>query len=179
MPIIKQRIICLNIDDIKANDILFSGCYPMFLTIEEAKLIKERIDATIEFAKTNDIEKFNEDAYIQIEEQYKSHVERITDMAKEFNSIRGSTGFGNKTKVYIMIDKNTGYYKIGRSIKPKKRESTLQSEKPTIEMLFYFEATKDLELNLHKHFSSKRVRGEWFNLTNEDLDYIKQIGGLE
>jgi hypothetical protein len=78
------------------------------------------------------------------------------------------------TKVYVMIDKNTGYYKIGRSVKPIIREKTLQSEKPTIEMLFNHEAIVRDEKVLHDKFKNKRIRGEWFDLTGSDLQYIKE-----
>lgn len=77
------------------------------------------------------------------------------------------------TRVYVMLDENTGYYKIGRSIKPKVRERTLQSEKPTIKMLFHHEATHKDEKDLHKKFSEKRIRGEWFDLSGSDLVFIK------
>ena len=72
-----------------------------------------------------------------------------------------------------MFDKNTGYYKIGRSKNPKHREMTLQSEKPTIEMLFYFEAKNKDEKELHNLFSEKRIRGEWFDLSGTDINTIQ------
>jgi hypothetical protein len=75
-------------------------------------------------------------------------------------------------KVYIMHDKNTGYYKIGRSINPVKREKTLQSEKPTIEMIFNFDTMASTEKILHKEFRHKKVRGEWFNIDQNDIDYV-------
>ncbi len=78
----------------------------------------------------------------------------------------------NDNKVYVMIDHNTGFYKIGRSVSPKIRERTLQSEKPTIEMLFNFNKKKESETYLHKKYNKKRIRGEWFNLTKKDLEYI-------
>ena len=78
------------------------------------------------------------------------------------------------TNVYVMIDTNTGYYKIGRSVNPKIREKTLQSEKPTIEMLFNKKATNKEEKQLHELFKDKRLRGEWFDLTAKDLDTIKE-----
>jgi hypothetical protein len=78
------------------------------------------------------------------------------------------------TKVYVMIDKNTGYYKIGRSIKPLYRERTLQSEKPTIEMLFNYDARIKDERKLHNIFKDKNVRGEWYNLDGTDLQKIKK-----
>ena len=81
--------------------------------------------------------------------------------------------FNDWTKVYIMIDKNTGYYKIGRSKKPKYREKTLQSEKPTIEMLFNYKGTHEDETYLHNHFKAKKIRGEWFDLNGSNLNEIK------
>lgn len=79
----------------------------------------------------------------------------------------------NFTNIYVMLDKNTGYYKIGRSITPKRREKTLQSEKPTIEMLFYKESINKTEKELHIMYKEKRIRGEWFNLNGNDLNNIK------
>ena len=78
------------------------------------------------------------------------------------------------TKVYVMIDKNTGYYKIGRSKNPLRREKTLQSEKPTIEMLFNYDARVKDEKLLHDIFKQKRVRGEWFDLNGSDLIKIRE-----
>ena len=77
----------------------------------------------------------------------------------------------NTKKVcYLMVDSSTKYVKIGNSINPHKRERTLQSEKPTIEILHIFK--KNIETELHQKYSKKRIRGEWFNLTNNE---VKQI----
>lgn len=73
-------------------------------------------------------------------------------------------------KTYLMLDSNTGYIKIGRSVNPKKRETTLQSEKPNITLLKTCDS--DIETKLHKIFKDKRVRGEWFSLSKEDINYI-------
>ena len=72
-----------------------------------------------------------------------------------------------------MIDKNTGYYKIGKSTNPNLRERTLQSEKPTIEMIFNKEAKQSDEKKLHEMFKENRIRGEWFDLNGSDLIKIK------
>lgn len=80
----------------------------------------------------------------------------------------------NETQIYLMIDKNTGYYKIGRSNNPLRRERTLQSQKPTIELILHETSTKDKEKELHKHFKDKRIRGEWFDLSGSDIQYIKK-----
>ena len=79
--------------------------------------------------------------------------------------------------VYLMKDTSNGYYKIGISNKPEYREKTLQSEKPTIEMLACkkFPTRKiaeAIESALHAAYSQQRLRGEWFNLNEEDVAAI-------
>ena len=88
-------------------------------------------------------------------------------------NLKSSEFKGKTTKVYVMIDKNTGYYKIGKSTNPKFRERTLQSEKPTIEMIFNKEAKHRNEKKLHEMFKENRIRGEWFDLNGSDLIKIK------
>lgn len=70
---------------------------------------------------------------------------------------------------YLMIDGN-GYTKIGKSSNPEYRERTLQSEKPTVRLIAI--AEKDIEQYLHDKYSDKRVRGEWFSLTDMDRKQI-------
>ena len=78
-------------------------------------------------------------------------------------------------KTYIMMDFSTCYYKIGCSVDPEYRENTLQSEKPTIELLYICE--NFCETELHREYKDKRVRGEWFDLSSGDLQkIIKKYG---
>ena len=81
--------------------------------------------------------------------------------------------------VYLMKDISNGYYKIGISNRPEYRERTLQSEKPTIELLTAKPFTsriiaEAIEQALHKAFGEKRLRGEWFELTPSDVNDIIQ-----
>jgi len=73
-------------------------------------------------------------------------------------------------KTYIMIDDITKKYKIGYSVNPKYREGTLQSEKPSIHLLYY--SPLFVEQQIHKEYASKRIRGEWFDLTEDDIKNI-------
>lgn len=73
-------------------------------------------------------------------------------------------------KTYLMSDSNTGFTKIGVSRSPHIRERTLQSEKPTISLLKICDAL--VERELHRKYKGKRVRGEWFNLSENDLEAI-------
>ena len=78
-----------------------------------------------------------------------------------------------QTYVYLMRDKSSGLIKIGRSINPKQRERTLIAEKSTIQRIYTSPlCLRQHEKHLHKKFESKRVRGEWFNLDQEDVKYI-------
>jgi hypothetical protein len=76
--------------------------------------------------------------------------------------------------VYMMIDQNTNYTKIGLSKDPKYRERTLQSQKPTIDLIFKAKGTWDDEKFLQDYFNEKRIRGEWFDLDESDMEYVKK-----
>jgi predicted DNA-binding transcriptional regulator len=78
--------------------------------------------------------------------------------------------FSNMGKIYLAIDENTGYYKIGWSKNPSKREKTLQSEKPTIKFLITIDGRVQDESYLHKVFGAKRIRGEWFAMDSQDVN---------
>lgn len=80
--------------------------------------------------------------------------------------------------VYLMKDTINGYHKIGISNNPRYRERTLQSEKPTIELLCAKQypsrnIAEAIEFALHKAFGDKRMRGEWFNLNAQDVIDLK------
>ena len=79
--------------------------------------------------------------------------------------------------VYLMLDNSNGYHKIGISNTPEYREKTLQSEKPSIELLAYkkFPTRKiaeAIESALHTAYSQQRLRGEWFKLDDVDVAAI-------
>lgn len=81
--------------------------------------------------------------------------------------------------VYLMHDTSNGYYKIGISNSPEYRERTLQSEKPTIEVITskkfpIRKIAESIEKALHSSYSEKRLRGEWFELNGNDVEHIKE-----
>ncbi|WNM20283.1 GIY-YIG nuclease family protein [Flavobacterium capsici] len=82
--------------------------------------------------------------------------------------------------LYLMKDLANEYYKIGISNSPEYREKTLQSEKPTIELIISkgFSSRKialAFENSLHKSYSEKRLRGEWFQLSEKEVIEIREI----
>lgn len=79
--------------------------------------------------------------------------------------------------VYLMIDLTNNFHKIGISNSPKYREFTLQSEKPTIELLaskkfINRKIAKSFETALHSTYTDKRLRGEWFKLDEAEINEI-------
>lgn len=86
---------------------------------------------------------------------------------------RGRFGY-----IYLMKNLRNGMIKIGWSTDPCFREQTLQSEEPEVELFFFAAGHIDLEASLHNRFATKRKRGEWFQLTDEDIAYVgKMVGG--
>lgn len=78
--------------------------------------------------------------------------------------------------VYLMRDNRSGYHKIGfTSGEPTFRESTLQAEQPDIELIWHVWKDMAYEAYLHEIFADKRVRGEWFDLDENDLQEIFEM----
>ncbi len=80
--------------------------------------------------------------------------------------------------VYLMVDTINKYHKIGISNNPEWREKTLQSEKPTIELIaskifIKRKIAASFEKALHDTYSDKRIRGEWFQLNESDINEIR------
>ncbi|MBW6482957.1 MAG: GIY-YIG nuclease family protein [Vicingaceae bacterium] len=80
--------------------------------------------------------------------------------------------------VYLMIDTVNNFHKIGISNSPEWREKTLQSEKPSIELIASKKfvsrnIASSIEKALHSTFADKRLRGEWFQLEPRDIEEIK------
>jgi transcriptional regulator with XRE-family HTH domain len=75
-------------------------------------------------------------------------------------------------QTYLMIN-NKGHVKIGKSHNPKVRESTLQSEQPCVKLFAI--SYSDVESELHFKYSKNRIRGEWFDLSDVQINMIIEI----
>ena len=74
------------------------------------------------------------------------------------------------TRTYLVYDELSKFTKIGRSNDPYQRFNILKCSNPRIKLLAI--ADTDIELNLHTMFKDKLVKGEWYNLSNEDINKI-------
>ena len=80
-----------------------------------------------------------------------------------------------ENKIYLMFNSRNGFTKIGRSKNPSLRERTLQGQEPEITILAWWQGPISLEKDLHQKFDSKRIRGEWFDLSIKNLMAIRDI----
>lgn len=95
---------------------------------------------------------------------------------REDDHFRYSPGF-----VYLIraVTDNANWYKIGCTSKPAARLKTLSATKLPFELeitcLIPSDCMHDLEQELHQRFAGYRIRGEWFALTPEDVEYIRGL----
>ncbi|WP_242120905.1 GIY-YIG nuclease family protein [Aestuariivivens sediminicola] len=153
-----QELIKWRIDFVKSNSNLQGSTTNTWYENEDFKIVVNNLTKEYERLVEEEIEN-----YKPVEE--KLIEEKITVIDKCF--------------VYLMIDKTNDFHKIGISNNPDYREKTLQSEKPTIELVCAKEfpsrkIAESIEKALHETFSNKRIRGEWFELESQDIDEIKQ-----
>lgn len=97
---------------------------------------------------------------------------RSTKPQRRISAIKDRNGF-----VYL-IQSPTGAYKIGRTNNPDDRMRTFSVKLPfEVEYvcLIHTEDMHGLEKSLHYQFEEKRINGEWFNLSPEDVEYIKRL----
>ncbi len=156
------------------KDIIHKGVLCIVLVDgDESMIIPNQLEAENESLykpiKTDEIIEVVEDAIISHNLNFESAIEYKPLI--ECESIEEEiTAFpSNIYKTYLMKDGN-GYTKIGRSKNPELRERTLQSENPTIELLAT--VNDDIESFLQNKYSAYNVRGEWFKLSDKQINSI-------
>lgn len=84
--------------------------------------------------------------------------------------------FSMEEPLYLYLMCAANLTKIGISKNPRHRLQALRSGPLDVELIWYARiASANVERALHRHFAHKRVRGEWFELAEVDVKYIKQI----
>lgn len=76
---------------------------------------------------------------------------------------------------YVYVIEALGRFKIGVTGDIQARIKTIQTTSPgELQLICYFETDDayELEKELHQKFEKKRIQGEWFELTTEDLNYL-------
>lgn len=82
--------------------------------------------------------------------------------------------------VYI-ISSELGFYKIGRTKNVASRMTQLKSMPLKVELVHTIACEDELkfEKELHERFKDKRKSGEWFSLSEKDIEELKLINQVE
>lgn len=92
---------------------------------------------------------------------------------KSFRAVRSNEGY-----VYILQVEGQPYYKIGCATNPLVRMRELQCASPRPMMLIHTIRAENmckLERQFHLHYQDKRVQGEWFSLSQRDINALRAI----
>jgi DNA-binding XRE family transcriptional regulator len=82
--------------------------------------------------------------------------------------------------LFVYVIESGGAYKIGVSTDPEKRLAQLKTGFPRGgSIVATVAAAPLLERGLHRHFADKQLSGEWFSLTAEDVEWVKNLSGDE
>lgn len=90
----------------------------------------------------------------------------------------------DKVRIYMILDEETGFIKIGSSVNPKRRFKEISNPKNSAitvgenkkyKLIFISRIVeRKIESTLHKKYLNKKVKGEWFSLEKEDIEYIEK-----
>jgi len=100
---------------------------------------------------------------------------------REWNEIRRAQQEPKLFSGYIYLVSLGEHTKIGRSKDWKARISSLFGDLgPTAQLIDVFYSSNHIqqEKELHKKFSYKQVRGEWFKLDESDIEEIRNMSTL-
>jgi len=97
----------------------------------------------------------------------------------------------DSVRMYVVRDNIRETYKIGTSVNPVRRYNELSNQnspaimmtndvnKRDLTLIWYSGVIKRTEEKIvHQHFNNQRITGEWFNLSDLDINYLyKTYGG--
>ena len=95
---------------------------------------------------------------------------------RRYRDAKGDPNRQKDTPGYIYIVYSIGRYKIGLTTRPQKRIREIQSPYP-VDLICIIQTDNMLSLEnaLHERFDHARKHGEWFELSDEDIEEIKHM----
>lgn len=118
----------------------------------------------------------------KLEQQQRNIEERLKQLTEVEKTARSRSPRGVEGYVYL-VQSPTTYYKIGRTVNPADRMKTFKVTLPFEVEFKHLIKTNDmytLERDLHTKYAARRVNGEWFALTEDDVAEICAMkGGVE
>ncbi len=133
---------------------------------KDALILKEILEKYLSKYSDNEIADINK----------KMRLERISNSKQPRRREKKS----NNCNIYIIKNHRNGYTKIGFTTKNAKfREATLQSQEPEVELIGEWTGNILDEEILHNLFKDKRVRGEWFELSDKNIKEIHEYFSIK
>jgi len=86
-----------------------------------------------------------------------------------------SSNIEKTTTTYLVANTTSGLYKIGKTTNSVKKRVSQFENISGGNCYIVSQIKMDIEKNLHDMFSLNRVKGEWFNLSGEQVETIKSI----
>lgn len=117
------------------------------------------------------------------DKEIERHNKEMGDYNKKINKYIESKDSRNKNSkytkglVYLLKSKEDNIYKIGVTTNINKRLPQIATKLPfeiKLEHKIEHNAIYKLEKFLHEKFDEKRLNGEWFRLSDNDVKYIKE-----
>jgi hypothetical protein len=105
-----------------------------------------------------------------------AHLPNFPGKAAREPVVRDFSGY-----VYL-LQSPQGAFKIGKTINPKSRYQTFKTSLPfKVDYICLIKTNRmsELEKELHQKFTDKRINGEWFSLSSNDVIYIMSLGEVD
>lgn len=142
------------------------GTYP---PIDEWEITKTKIDMFYKLFSDSEIEEHNR--------EIKEHNQKIVDESRmEFTNLEFHPASKEKKPGFVYLLHHDGLYKIGMATKLSRRLMQISPRMPHEVTLIHSIKTDDmvgLEALLHECYADKRMNGEWFALSDEDVRDIQ------
>lgn len=138
-----------------------------FISREKAKFIIKGLKNYIDYFSDEEIKEANKLPKKNIEHTNKNKPNVVPYNKKGF--------------VYFLKAEKTNWYKIGMTNNLHDRLNQLRPIMPfKIKIAYYIKANNryKLEKKIHKVFKDKKINGEWFELSTNDIQLIKEFGGI-
>lgn len=103
----------------------------------------------------------------------------VIDMGYQLFNLTTQDERGEIGYVYV-LKSDSGHYKIGKTINPNNRLATFEVELPIEVHYLVLIKTYNyhrLETLFHHQYRHKRIYGEWFDLTRNDLLFLESFPG--
>lgn len=159
-----------------------------FLTLNEEISKKQTIQSIEKWISDKIINEFNSIVLDKnIEDKFTAICDRVSpytryssdlDFLITYATLWLCSWYEKKKKIkkqitYLIYHKILKRYKIGRTFDIKERIKNFNLWKDEVNIIHII--NYDIENKLHRKFKEKRLQWEWFDLNNEDVEYIKSI----